>query len=351
MNNNKNNIFDFFNYRTLAFYDKIKMIRQGKMPAPQLIGLHLTSGCNHDCVGCDYRVKNKVHKILTPQQNDHIINELISNSVGALEFAGGGEPLLDPYLPELLYKIKKRRGDIGISFLTNGSLMNGKVLEAMIDCGSFIRVSLESGSNPVFQKVKNLKNPNEFPKIINNIKEAMRLKKEKGKTLNINIKFTVGKNNYKNIENGIKLAADLGVDSIQFKLYENAPGVQLSPGERAAISVKLHQLKKEYHKDVKILGDLKKSSIYHHCWLNPLYALVDLYGDVYVCMYFHHRVDDHKLGNLFEQSFKDIWFSQRHWDIIKNIDNKKCNVYDCRFHYYNALWDKIIKNEDDLKFV
>ncbi len=347
---NYTNIFDFFNYRVLSFYNEVKQLKQKKMPLPRMAILHLVSGCNHNCEGCDYRVQNKIRKILNKEQNNYILNELIKLGVEAIEFAGGGEPLLDPYVPDMLYRLKKH--GIATDILTNGSLMTGRTLEAIVDCCSFVRVSLESGSKLVFQKVKQIKNEQEFDKIINNIKDAIRLKKERGKNLNINLKFTVGKNNYHDMENAIKLAAEIGVDSIQFKLYENAPGVQLTAGEAAAMAVKLHQLKKEYQKEVLIMGDLRRTAIYHYCWLTPIYTLIDVYGDIYLCTYYHHRAPEHKIGNVFEKPFSEIWGSPRHWQAIENIDIKKCNIYDCRFHHYNALWDKILNNnENDLKFI
>ncbi|OGY50254.1 MAG: hypothetical protein A3J65_04460 [Candidatus Buchananbacteria bacterium RIFCSPHIGHO2_02_FULL_45_11b] len=350
MADNKTTIFDFFNYRILSFYNEIKLLKAGKMPPPRMAILHLTSGCNHNCEGCDYRIQNKVKKILTPEQNDYIISQLIEAGVEAVEFAGGGEPLIDPYVPAMLYKLKAH--GLATDVLTNGGLMFGKTLEAIIDCCSFIRISLEAGSNEIFQKVKQIDNPKEFPKIINNIREAIRLKKEKNKTLNINIKFTVGKKNYQDMENAIQLAASLGVDSIQFKLYENAPGVQLTPGEAAAVAVKLKKLKDKYQGEVRIIGNLIKTAIYHQCWLCSFYTVIDVWGNIYLCSYYHHRPDAHKIGNIFEKSFKEIWGSEKHWTAIKNIDIKKCNLYDCRFHFYNAFWDKIIdENSDDLKFI
>lgn len=350
MTNKKTNIFDFFDYRILSFYDEIKLLQQGKMPPPRMAILHLVSGCNHNCQGCDYRVQNKVRKMLSPEKNDYVLDQLIANKVAAVELTGGGEPLLDPYVPDMLYKLKKH--GIATDILTNGGLMSGQVLEAIIDCCSFIRISLESGSNPVFQEVKQVKNPDEFPQIINNIREAIRLKKAKNKNLNINLKFTVGQNNYQDMENAIRLAASLGVDSIQFKLYENVPEVQLTPGQAAAAAVQLKALKDRYQNEVRIIGDLRRTAIYHQCWLNPFYTVITVDGDIYLCTYYHHRAQEHKIGNIFKKPLAEIWGSQKHWQAIRNIDIRKCNIYDCRFHQYNALWDKIIAgNEDDLKFI
>ncbi len=354
---NKENALKYMKHRILTHYDSAKKILNGEMPFPRMLIFHPTYICNHNCIGCDFKdLNSKLKAILTPEESDRILDEMIKNGIQAVEFGGGGEPLLAPNIIQMIEKLKKN--NIAMGLLTNGSKLKGDIAEAVVKNLVYVRVSLESGSKEVFKKVKNVDDDNEFENITNNLREAVNLKKKLNSKINISLKFTVGKNNYMDMENAINLAIELGVDSIQFKLYENVDSVQLyNPKERymkesRGVAAKLDELKEIYSKEILILGDLKKTKIECKCWLSPLITVIDALGEVYLCSYYRHRLDTHCIGNVLKKDFKDIWLSERHKKAIENINIEECNIYDCRFHFYNEMMKSlIIDDKDALKFI
>jgi len=356
------NKFKLFDYRILTHKDKIEKLAQGKMVTPVMAIYHPTYLCNHKCPGCDFREENNRYKsILSLDESNHILNELVNLKIVGLEFSGGGEPLMDKNVSNQIRGLKDKGVEVGL--LTNGSFLSGDLRKSVIENNSYVRVSLESGSNESFKKAKGLTNDNEFPKIINNLKESVALKDKINSDVDISIKYTVGAHNYYDMENAVLLAIDLGVDSIQFKTYQNIDSLELikessknlegKVGTLAKTKRDLEQIKEDYKNDrTSILGNLEHTPLENKCWTSPLITTVDALGDVYLCSYYRHRQDTHKIGNLLpDKSFKDIWGSEKHLEAINNTKIEECNKYDCRFHKYNKIAEELIENKAFTSFI
>jgi hypothetical protein len=52
---------------------------------------------------------------------------------------------------------------------------------------------------------------------------------------------------------------------------------------------------------------------------------------MHICCYYYHHGESHKLGNLLEKSFFEIWHSPKHREAMAGIDPKKCAKVDCKF--------------------
>ena len=354
----KDKIFDLLRYRIFSYYKEAIEIRSGGMPKPRVVIYHPTYICNHNCPGCDFRKQNKEYRMALSRENaTRVIDQIICFGIEGIEFAGGGEPLMYPYIVEDVTRL--HNAGVAVSLITNGSYLEGKVLETFIKYGNYIRISLEAGTKEVFNKVKGLKSSGEFDKIIGNIKKTAELRNRINKNLDISLKFTVGRFNHHDMENAIRLAIILKVDSIQFKLYENVDNIEVhKEGDGYLqhgiddVQKKLIALKMTYGDKIRILGNLQKTKMKCSCWLNPIYSVIDAFGDIYICSYYRHRMNEHKLGSLLKNTYEEIWFSAEHMKRLKKIKKSDCNKYDCRFHIYNDVMNEIMSSEKNyLKFI
>ena len=348
MENIKEKNLGYLKHRILSYYNEAEHILKGEMALPRMAIFHPTYVCNHHCTGCDFRHQNsKISRVMSEKDSNNILDKLIKIGIQSVEFSGGGEPLLAPNAVQMIKKLKNK--EVAVGLLTNGSKLKEEILDAVIKNCTYVRVSLESGSNEIFKKVKNVEDDSEFDNIVNNIKNALKLRKKLDNKIDISIKFSVGKDNYMDMENAINLAIELGVDSIQFKLYQNIDSIEIDSPKQVAD--KLNELKETYGNKILIIGNLIKSEIGHKCWLTPIITTVDALGDVYLCSYYRHRMDTHRIGNLLVDDFKTIWYSQRHKEAIKNIKIEGCNIYDCRFHFYNNHMRNLMEKGEVLKFI
>ena len=63
-------------------------------------------------------------------------------------------------------------------------------------------------------------------------------------------------------------------------------------------------------------------------------------------------MNTHKIGNVFEKSFKEIWFSERHMKAFLNTDPEKCKHFDCPLQPpVPMVLEAIVKGKMHLEFI
>lgn len=345
-------VLDYLQLRVLSCYSEVLLLKQGKMPKPRMAIVYPTYVCNHSCLGCDYVRLNKTKHSFSEDQFINVIDQLIDIGVQGIEFCGGGEPTLHASLPKVIDKLIKH--NISFGFLTNGTNLNHKLQDQLVKSGSYCRVSLESATEKTFNHYKRPANKEAgFKKVVSNIKSLVKLRNSRlpDTKLQISIKYTVDSNNFCDVAGAIRLAEKLKVDSIQFKLARNVASEIKDPERIKKLKKEIAQIRHEYP-DLRIIANFEKSHLKTRCWLAPLQLVVDPYGDVYICCYYHHRVKDHCLGNMLKEDLKSIWHSKKTQKKLADIDIVDCNKYDCRFHYYNELMKKaVIDDVGQLNFI
>lgn len=339
---NKISVLDYLQLRVLSCYKEAMMIKEGRMPAPRMAIIYPNYVCNHRCFGCDYTELNKTRHSLSEREFINIIDQLIDIGINGIEFCGGGEPTLHPSLPKIIDKLIEN--DISFGFLTNGTNLTQELQLKLVKYGSYCRISLESATEKMFNYYKRpISKKAGFKNVIRNIENLVKLRNENlpETKLQISIKYAIDRNNYKDVLKVIGLANGLKADSVQFKLIRNMPSQLKDTKIINNLKKRIEDIKDKYP-GLRIIPDFEKSKLKTKCWLSPLQLLVDPYGDVYICCYYRHRIKDHCLGNMLKNKLKDIWYSQEHWAKLANIKVSDCNKYDCRFHYYNELMQKLV---------
>lgn len=217
----------------------------------------------------------------------------------------GGEPLMNPGLMDALCTRLKEEGITYSSYLiTNGSLICRDMLEGKFPFWGIkdMQITLD-GTKPVYESVKNYKNPEEgeFYKILNTIATAA------NNGVFVNIRLNIGRNNRQNI---LELLKEL--DRV-FASYEN---VVFYPafltGEKEPLS---EEEKEECVKEMllgvknirKLTAGTKFYSIprMHACMKgDPKSYAIDVYGNVFSC---DHNVGiaKHRMGAL-EDDLKQL---------------------------------------------
>jgi len=139
--------------------------------------------------------------------------------------------------------------------------------------------------------------------------------------------------NCKEIPEMVSIGENLGIDTISFKSLRKSR-YSLTESEERFYQAQLNILKKE---NSKITGCLKKSkNPGKECFLHWLWGVVTSKGDVLACCWYQNRIESHKLGNIFEEKFHEIYKKSK----SKKLDFSKCNDFDCRFHIYNKVFNE-----------
>lgn len=192
--------------------DRLAQFLSGGPINPITVEVDLSMSCNHKCPACTYAQSHKnIH--LSKEVSDKIISEIGKLGAKGMIISGGGEPLMNPLFPYFVEKVAKKGVDITLT--TNGQLLHKYFEEALRYCKR-IRVSVDAATEEIFQRTHGM-GPKHFNRVIANIAEAVRLKKDKRLDVDLGVSFLICESNYHEIEDAIRLFKKLGVNFIHFK--------------------------------------------------------------------------------------------------------------------------------------
>jgi len=345
-----------------------------------LVYFKLTSACNLRCVMCgQYGVKGvmndcaaeEVKNILPLETWKKFIDEIAPRR--PVTYIWGGEPFLYPDLfPLARYMVKK---GLFVSVNTNGTLMERHAEEIVRDKWGTIFVSLDA-----FRDVNDeLRGKGAYDKVIAGFKAINREKeKQKAKYPMLTIVTVVTNKNYMDLENLTEASREYNIDLHVMNLgtYTNDNIVAAQKRfmkEKFDIDIdfldayntgynlgidgeKLHGILQNIHKKdhkhpiltVPVLNPEKTHTYYaeletpvrNHCIVPWCQANVNYNGDVHFCADY----PDYILGNIKEQSFKDIVNGDRANLFRKTIHECEGGMFPgCLRCYQNMLFGKKIK--------
>lgn len=330
-------------HNVLTHYESIKKLWEGKISSPRFCTLQTSNRCNQNCRGCSfgYHDIQLNNKIMSWSEHKKVLQDLIDIGVRGFEFCGGGEPTCLPYLLDAMKFLHDNNCSFGM--ITNGVFLTPKLIDYVLLHGTYIRVSLESAQEGEYRRYKRCPKDH-FSKVVDNIHDLV-TRKQHGSTCDVGVKFDVSKSlkGFNHFSTAIEFGEIRKVDSIQFKCLRHYPE-ELSYSEKVEQNDILQRLKEGCN--VPIIDWLIPIpfDLIPQCVLSPLHIVVDYVGDVYICCYYYYRAEEHRLGNLFAQPLRDLWFSKKHQEKVKNIQREKCTQVDCKFFEHHRIINEAFRN-------
>jgi radical SAM protein with 4Fe4S-binding SPASM domain len=220
----------------------------GKMKLPEMIQLESTTKCNLNCLSCSRRLlgTERLNKDLTIKNFKRIVKEI--PSVKIIDLTGFGEFLLCEDIQRILeYGYSKR---IKFRVISNGTILGKEQISLILKYFDSYYISFDSANKKNFEFLRKGTN---YEKILNNITNLVRRKKEISSKTKIGLATSLSHLNYGEIPKIIKIAKELDVDSISLGVVEN----WTIPGEENFIKNKLFVSK---FKDIekKVLKIIKR---------------------------------------------------------------------------------------------
>ncbi len=135
-------------FKVVHHFDKLEALRRGEQIAPVQIHLIPTNRCNQNCVFCAYRLpdypsaKNFESRDEIPS---HKLLEIIDSckdlGVKAIQYTGGGEPLVHPSISEAF----ERTLDHGLelALVSNGQALTDALIEILTNV-AWVRISVDA---------------------------------------------------------------------------------------------------------------------------------------------------------------------------------------------------------------
>lgn len=283
------------------------------------ISFEPTTSCNLRCPECPSGLRDFSRPTGMLEQNffretiDDIYKDILY-----LIFYFQGEPYLNRNFLDMV-KYASSKG-IYTATSTNAHYLTDEVAKRTIESGlDRLIISIDGTTQEVYKQYRRGGN---LDKVIAGARNVVKWKKElKSRTPFIFFQFLVVKPNEHQVEDIKKLAKEVGVDEVRFKTaqvydYENDPN-QLIP-ENPKFS--------RYKKD-KEGNYISKNKMANHCWKLWHANVITWDGMVVPCCF--DKDATHQLGDLKNQSFKDIWQSDNYKHFRKELMTSRKNIDIC----------------------
>ena len=286
---------------------------------PISVSFEPTTSCNLRCPECPSGLRSftrptgMLQKDFFRETIDDIHQHLLY-----LIFYFQGEPYLNPeFLDMVKYASSK---NIYTATSTNAHYITDEVAKKTVESGlDRLIISIDGTTQEVYQQYRVGGNLN---KVIEGAKKIVKWRKElNSKTPFIFFQFLVVKPNEHQLEEIKQLAKEIGVDEVRFKTaqvydYETDPNQLIPNNEKYS----------RYKKDKD--GEYKpKNKLVNRCWKLWHANVITWDGLVVPCCFDKDAM--HQLGNIKNQSFKNIWNNSNYKQFRTELMKSRKNIDIC----------------------
>lgn len=333
--------------------DRIQAWERGERIAPITIDMALTRACNYACSFCYAMLQENDRQVITRDVMYRFLEDCAEMGVKAISLVSDGESTLSPaYMATI-----KRGHELGISMAsgTNGFVFNRSKLEELLPSLTYLRINFSAGTRERYAEIMGVK-PESFDRVVQNVRDMMDIKHKNNLPVTVGLQMVLMPQDGDQIMPYALLGKELRPDYAIIK--------HCSDDEDSKLGVDYSGYEKLYDllKQAEALSDdqykvvVKWSKIeacgkrkYQRCFGPPFIIQISGSGLVAPCgMLFNERYKKFHIGNIVEQSFKDIVNSERYWEVMNYLASPKFNAQTmcgtlCLQHSVNTFLDEYKK--------
>ncbi|MFH1846521.1 MAG: radical SAM protein [Candidatus Omnitrophota bacterium] len=330
--------------------DRVQAWLKGERIAPITIDAALTRRCTYKCVYCYGQLQANDEKRMTKDVIFRFLDDAAEIGVKAISFVSDGESTCSPHLYDAILRGKSNGLDMALG--TNGYLLKDERLEDILPALTYLRFNISAGDPVRYVQIMGAPQ-NAFNKVCNTIKECVRIKQEKKLEVTLGMQMVLMPQFADQIIPFVNLGKQLGVDYAVIKHCSDdekgSLGIDYSKyfdlvdvlKEAEGYSTKDYLVRVKWS---KVLSGGKRQ--YKCCYGPPFIIQLSGSGLVAPCgMLFNERFKKFHIGNIVDTPFKEIWKSDRYWQVMDLIASNKFNAQKecgslCLQHKVNEfLWD------------
>ncbi len=337
--------------------ERVEKWQKGERVAPITIDMALTRACNYSCGFCYAMFQENDRKVITKKVIFEFLEDCAEIGVKGISFVSDGESTISPVFVDAC----KYGHELGISMAvgTNAFVLTKNKLEEVLPYLTYLRVNFSAGEKKRYAEIMGVKE-NSFDRVCQNIKDMVELKKKNNLKVTIGMQMVLMPQDADQIIPYAKLGKDLRPDYAIIK--------HCSDNEDGGLGVdydayeKLYPLLREAEKlsDDEYKCVIKWSKIedkgnnnrsYQRCYGAPFMLQMSGTGLVAPCGgLFNEKYKKFHIGNICETRFKDIWSSDRYWEVMNYLSSPKFNAQKmcaslCLQHKVNETLDNYVKGK------
>ena len=346
---NKNNLI--LDGHKLAWHkDRVDAWLDGERIAPITIDCALTRACTYRCVYCYGQLQSNDDKKMTRDVIFRFLDDAADIGVKAISFVSDGESTCSPHVYDAILRGKDNGLDMALG--TNGYLLDDDRLEEILPALTYLRFNMSAGEPERYAEIHGCPG-SYFYKVCSTVEKCMDIKRKADLDVTVGLQMVLLPEFRDQVLPLTVLGKRLGVDYFVIKHCSDDENGSLKV-DYSKYNGMIDVLKEaEGHSTSSYLVKAKWSKIlsggerrYHRCYGPPLITQFSGSGLVAPCgMLFNSRYKDFHIGNIADTSFKDIWKSDRYWEVMAMLVSDRFNPQTqcgtlCLQHKVNeCLWD------------
>lgn len=330
---------------------------KGENIYPIEIEISPSGTCNHRCLFCAVDYIGYQPDFLDKEVMLRDIRHMSKNGLKSVVCSGEGEPLLNKDMPDMANSIKSYGVDVAMS--TNGVLFIKERVEECLEAFSWVRYSIASMEQDSYNRIQRGKD-GDLEKVKENLEEAVRFKRDHKLKTTLGVQCLLLPDNTEQLSYMAKTLREIGVDYLTIKPYSQ----HLHSMNRFVIDYEemldLEKQVKEYATDdfavyfrAAAMKKVHHRKCYKQCYGLPFMTHIDAKGNVWPCVA-HIGTEELCYGNIYEQTFEQIWGGSRRQRINERLDgmdiNKACREA-CRLDEINKYLDELKHPGEHVNFI
>lgn len=309
----------------VGFYpERIAAWEHGEKIAPITMDVAWTRKCNYACEFCYATMQASVGKSITREIALQFLDDAAEIGVKGVSLISDGESSIVPFYAESIKHAADAGLQIGIG--TNGKVLKRRMLEDILPHLSYLRFNFSGGTREGYSRIMGVK-PEWYDSVIQNIKDAIEIKNRDKLGVTINMQLVCEPKYEPELLPFAELARQLRPDYAIIK--HCADDIDGTLG----IDYRQYDALTETFKKIESMGDkdfrvvVKWSRIkdegkrnYSKCYGPPFIIQMSGNGLIAPCGFlFNERYKAFHIGNVCEERFKDIYESDRYWEVMKYL--------------------------------
>jgi MoaA/NifB/PqqE/SkfB family radical SAM enzyme len=280
------------------------------------------------------------------------LNEILHSArlmgVKAINFTGGGEPMLHPNIEQILIN---SIDTFDTSLITNGVLVTEAIAKDVISHMSWCRVSLDAATPKTYRIIRRVSEEQMYIAI-----RAIRdIVKHKG-DCTVGVGFVATDLNYAEIYEAAELAKMLGVDNIRISIAYGLKSDQTWMVRARNLAEHAMELQDDtftvFNTMPQKVFDIDRGvQDYDRCYVKDLQAYIGADSNVYMCCTYAYN-DQGLLGSLADQTFQYLWEGKHKEDIYEHHNPQHHCKIPCQYRHKNEFIGYCLKeNPKHVNFI
>ena len=338
----------------VAWYeDRIRAWDRGERIAPITIDMALTRACNYACNFCYAMLQENSRQTITGPIIEGFLNDCAEIGVKGISLVSDGESTVSPVFRRTV--VHGHEVGLAMACGTNGYLLGEELLEEILPRLTYLRINISAGEPDRYAEIMGVTTEH-FERVCANVRTMMAIKRRRRLPVTVGLQMVLTPEFADQILPLAKLGKQLRPDYLIIKHCSDNEDGSLGVDYQGYSGMEERLSKAESYSDDEYSVVVKWSKIqakgtrsYQRCYGPPFILQISGSGLVAPCgMLFNERYKKFHIGNICDERFRDIWASDRYWEVMSRLASPGFNAQRmcgtlCLQHNVNEYLDQYKK--------